>query len=125
MNIQKLSTQSVKNFSIVSAGGRNGKTLTKIEFAEEVPKFVHAELAYIGERIPFYEDFIKGTTTELVTPESRSRTQLCLVRDFIQTHGALLVLGTLSSRVGSFKITRTRSACFDWGEERLTVSMVL
>ena len=80
--------------------GRNGKILTKIELAKKLLKFIHAELVDIGERFPFYEDFIKRTTTALVTPESRFRTQLCLVGDFIQTHEDLLVLRKLWSRVG-------------------------
>ena len=63
--------------------GRNGKILTKIELTKELPKLIQAELSDIGERFHFNEDFIKGTTTALVTPESRSRTQLCLVVDFI------------------------------------------
>ena len=63
--------------------GRNCKILTKIELAKQLPNFIRAELVDIGERFHSYEDFIKGTTTALVTPESRSRTQLCLVRNFI------------------------------------------
>ena len=52
--------------------GRNGKTLTKIELAKQFPIFIHTELLDIGERFPSYEDFIKGTTTALVNPESQS-----------------------------------------------------
>ena len=33
--------------------GRNGKILTKIELAKELPKFIHAELVDIGERFLF------------------------------------------------------------------------
>ena len=63
--------------------GANGKILTKIELANQLPKFIKAELVDIGERFPFYEDFIRGTTTALVTQEARVKTQLCLVGDFI------------------------------------------
>ena len=45
--------------------GRNGKVLTKIELAKELPKFIHAELVDIRERFPFYDDFIKGSPTAL------------------------------------------------------------
>ena len=61
--------------------GANGKILTKIELANQLPKFINAELVDIGERFPFYEDFIRGTTTALVTQEARVKTQLCLVGD--------------------------------------------
>ena len=47
--------------------GANGKILTKIELANQLPKFINAELVDIGERFPFYEDFIRGTTTALDT----------------------------------------------------------
>ena len=33
--------------------GRNGKVLSKIELAKELPHFIHAELVDIGERSPF------------------------------------------------------------------------
>ena len=56
--------------------GRNGKIITKIELAKELPKFIDAELVDIGERFPFYDDFVKGTSTTLVTPESRAKTQI-------------------------------------------------
>ena len=54
--------------------GRNGKLLTKIELARELPKFIHAELVDTDERFPFYHDFTEGRTTALVTPESRAKT---------------------------------------------------
>ena len=105
--------------------GRNGKLLTKIELAKELPKFIHAELVDVGERFPFYEDFIKGTTTVVVTPESRSRTQLCLIGDFIHTHGNLSVLRNLWARVGSYTNHQAAFCDFDWSEERLSVSTII
>ena len=66
--------------------------MTKIELAKELPKFIHADLVDIGERFPFYHDFIKGSTTALVTPESRAQAQLCLVGDYVQSQGDLLLL---------------------------------
>ena len=53
--------------------GGNGKLLTKVELAKELPKFKNVELVDIGERFPFYEAFVKGSTTALVTPEPVSR----------------------------------------------------
>ena len=94
--------------------GRNGKILSKIELTKELPNFIHTELVDIGELFPFYEDFIKGTTTTLVTPESQSRTQLCLVGDSIQTHGDLMVLRNSWSRVGSFTNHQATFCDFDW-----------
>ena len=64
--------------------GRNRKHLSKTDLAKELPKFIHSELVDIGERFPFFEDFIQGQTAPLITPESRARIQLCIIGDFMQ-----------------------------------------
>ena len=104
--------------------GRNSKILTKMELAKELPKFIHVELVDVGERFPFHEDFINGTTTAVVTPESRTRRQFCLIGDFIHTHGDLSVLRNSWARVGSYSNHQAAFCDFDWGEERLCVSIV-
>ena len=68
-----------------SGRGCKGKVLTNIELAKELPKFFHVELVGSGERFPSYDDFVLGRVTALVTPESRARTQLSNVGDFLQT----------------------------------------
>ena len=105
--------------------GANGKILTKIELANQLPKFIKAELVDIGERFPFYEDFIRGTTTALVTQEARVKTQLCLVGDFIKTLGDLSVLRNMWSRMGAFTNHQATVCDFDWSEERMSVSIFL
>ena len=82
-----------------------------------------AELVDIGERFPFYDDFMKGHTTALVTPEARDKTQICFVADFIKTQGDLSLLRNLWARVSSFTNYQASLCDFDWGEERLTVSI--
>ena len=96
-----------------------------MEWAKELPKFIHVELVDVGERFPFYEAFIRGTTTAVVTPESRTRTQLCLIGEFIHTHGDLSVLRNLWATVGSNTNHQAAFCTFDWGEERLSVSIVI
>ena len=59
--------------------GRNGKILNKSDLAHELPKIIHPELIDVGERHPFYEDYLNGHTSAPVTPQSRLRTQICLV----------------------------------------------
>ena len=103
---------------------RNGKILSKIELAQEIPKFIHTEHVDVGERFPFYEDFLKGCTTALVTPHSSAKTQKCLIWDFIQSQGDLALLRNYWSRVGSFTNYKTVFHDFDWSEERLMVSKV-
>ena len=82
--------------------GRNSKVLPKLELAKELPRFFHAELVDIGEPLPFDDDFLKGDTTALVTPDSRAETQLCIVADYILRHGDIHLLCNLWSRIGSF-----------------------
>ena len=96
--------------------GGNGKLLTKVELAKELPKFKNVELVDIGERFHFYEDFVRGSTTALVTPEARIKTQLCLVGDFIKTQGDMMVLRNLWSRMGSFTNHQASFNDFDWGK---------
>ena len=38
--------------------GRNGKILSKIDLAQELPKFIHTELIDVGERFTFYDDHL-------------------------------------------------------------------
>ena len=118
------SVDSVSNKPQHRVRGRNGKLLNKSELVKELPKFIHAELVDIGERFPFYEDFVKGRTTPMITPESRAKTQLCIVADFIQTQGDLSLLRNLWSRISSFTDHQASLCDFDWGEEHLTVSFI-
>ena len=66
---------------------------------------------------------MKGHTTALVTPEARAKTQICIVADFIKTQGDLSLLRNLWARVSSFTNYQASLCDFDWGEERLTVSI--
>ena len=104
--------------------GRNGKILTKLELAKELPKFIHAELVDIGERFPFYEDFVRGRTTPLITPESRALTQLCIVAEFIQHHGDISILRSMWAKISSFTDHQAALCDFDLREERMTVSII-
>ena len=102
--------------------GRNGKVLTKIELAKELPNFIHAELVDIGERFPFYNDFVKGTATTFVTPASRAKTQIHLVANFVQHKRDLSILRRLWSQVSSLTNYQASYCDFDWSEERISVS---
>ena len=102
--------------------GRNGKILSKIELAREFPTFKHVELIDVGERFPFYEDYLKGNTSALVDPQSRAKTQICLAGDFIQSLGDLYALRKLWASAGSFTEYQTSFQDFDWSEEHVMVS---
>ena len=105
--------------------GRNGKVLTAIELAKELPKFIHTDLVDVGERFPFYDDFMQGRPTAMVTPESRAKLQLSIVGDFLQSQGDFSLLKNLWSRVSSHTDYQASLCDFDWSEERITVSSFL
>ena len=77
--------------------GRNGKILSKID---DLVK---------------NDDFIRGRTTPLVTPESRARTQLCLIGEYIPKHGDLSVLRSMWAMISSFTDYQAALCDFDWG----------
>ena len=106
--------------------GRNGKILSKMELAKELPKFMNVELVDIGERFPLYEDFVRSRTTPLITPESRARTQLSMVADFIQSHGDIAILRSIWAQISSFTDHQASLCDFDcrMGDDRMTVSIV-
>ena len=81
-------------------------------------------LVDIGERFPFYEDFVRGRTTPLINPESRASTQLCIVADYIQYHGDIALLRSMWAKISSFTDHQAALCDFDWGEERMTVSVI-
>ena len=101
--------------------GLEGRSSVKLNWREELPKFIHTELVDVEERFSFYEDYLKGSTTALVTPQSRAKTQICLIGDFIQRQGDLTVHRILWSRVGSFTDYQAAFHDFEWSGERLTV----
>ena len=102
--------------------GRNGKILNKIDLAHELPKFNITELVDVGERLPFYEDYLKGHTSAAITPQSRLQTQICLLGDFIQDSGDLIILRKLWSRAGNYTGFQAAFQDFDWSEAHIMVS---
>ena len=105
--------------------GRNGKVLTNIESAKVLHKFIHTKVKDVWERFPFYDDFVQGRTTALITPESRLRTQLRIVADFLEPQGNFSVLRNLLSRLSSLTDHQAVLCDFDSGENHMTVSCTL
>ena len=105
--------------------GRDGRMLNKLELAEELSHFIHSKMVDIGERFPFYEDFLKGRAEPLVTPDSRAKTQLYVTADYLQSNGDLQLLRNVLARVSSYTNFRAELCDdFDWSAERLTVSFI-
>ena len=72
-------------------------------------------------QIPFYDDFLRGSTTAIVTPITRARTQICLIGEFVPKQGDISLLRSLWAQVGCLTNHRASYCDFDWSEERLTV----
>ena len=101
--------------------GKNGKILSKKDLADELPRFIHTELVDVGERNPFYEDYLQGHTSAPITPQSRLRTQISLLGDFIQSSGDLALLRKLWARVVSYTEFQSAFQDFNWNEDHIMV----
>ena len=77
--------EQVKSVTPITLTTQHRVVLSKIKLAKELSKIIHGKLVDIGEQFSSYEHFIRGRTTPLITPESRARTQLCIIGDFIQS----------------------------------------
>ena len=102
--------------------GRDGKLLNKSDLAQELPRFIHTELVDVGERHPFYEDYLKGHSSAPVTPQSRMQAQICVLGDFVQDSGNIAILRRLWARAGSYTGFQSAFQDFDWSEDHIMVS---
>ena len=103
---------------------KNGKLLNKLELALELPLFENEELVEVGEKFPFYEDIARGGDAQ-ITSQSRAKTQLCLLGDYLRTGGNISQLRGIWTNVGNFTNHQSMFADFDWSDERLSVSSIL
>ena len=67
---------------------------------------------------------MEGHTTAVVTAESRARTQLCITRGFLKNQGDVSLLHNFWARLSSFTDYQATLSDFEWGQARLTVSVV-
>ena len=100
---------------------KSGKLLNKLELELELPHFENEELIEVGDKFPFYEDVAKGGDAQ-ITSQSRARTQLCLLGDYLRTGGDIGQLRSIWANVGTFTNHQGLFADFDWSDERLSVS---
>ena len=105
--------------------GRDGKILNKSDLAQELPRFIHTELVDVGERHPFYEDYLKGHSSAPVTPQSRLQAQICLLGDFVQDSVNIAILRRLWARAGSYTGFQSVFQDFDWSEDHIMVSSLV
>ena len=67
--------------------GRDGKILSPYELELEFPKFKDAPLVDIGEKLPFYEEYMAGNDLIASSSENRVRVQISILGHFLPSFG--------------------------------------
>ena len=105
--------------------GRDGKLLTPYELQLELPKFKDVVLVDIGEKLPFYDDYLRGTDYMTSSSENRAKVQVSVLGHYLQTHGDISALRNLWRDIGVVVNHQALFTDFDWSKERLSVSILL
>ena len=113
-------TKAVKHY----VRGRDGKLLTPYELELELPKFIEAELVDIGEKLPFYEDYMQGTQYMASSSESRVKIQMSVLGHYLRSYGDIGTLRHFWRDVGVVVNHQALFTDFDWSKERLAVSIL-
>ena len=104
--------------------GKDGRVLTPVELEREKPLFENAVLVDIGDKHPFYDDYIAGTTATPSSEEIRICTQISLVGHFVPQCGDVLLLQTLWNQIGIAANHKEPFSPLEWGATTLTVSIL-
>ena len=102
--------------------GRDGKLLSPLELEAELPKFIDVELADIGVKLPFYDEFMAGHDHMASSSENRVRVQISILGHALPTFGNLGTLRELWKDIGVVVNHQSLFTDFNWGKERLSVS---
>ena len=103
--------------------GKDGKILTPYQLELELPKFRHEVLVEIGQKLPFYEEYMSGTDYMASSSDNRARIQLSVLGRFLTHYGDLEVLKAFWNDVGVIVNHQALFTDFNWSRERLTVSL--
>ena len=106
-------------------GGRDGKLLTPYELELELSKFNEAELVDIGEKLPFYEDYMQGTQYMASLSESRVKIQMSVLGHYLHSYGDIGTLSHFWRDIGVVVNHQALFTDFEWSKERLSVSISL
>ena len=105
--------------------GKDGHILTSLELEREKPLFEIAPLVDVGEKYPFYDEYMANSEGQQVTEDQRASVQIALVGSFVPYNGNISLLQTLWSRVVEYMNHKEQFSPFDWGSVTLTVSLFL
>ena len=102
--------------------GRDGKLLTPYELEQELKYFIDEPLVDIGEKLPFYEDYIRGTDYMASSSDNRARIQISVLGNCLRSFGDISTLRNFWRDVGVIVNHQSYFTDFDWSKERLSVS---
>ena len=102
--------------------GRDGKLLTPYQLKMELRYFKDAELVDIGEKLPFYDEYLAGEDHMSSSSENRARIQISVLGCFIPTYGDIDVLRGFWRDIGVVVNHQPLFTDFNWTKVRLTVS---
>ena len=105
---------------------RDGKRqlLSPNDLQKEYQCFKDAVLVDIGEKLPFYHEAMSGNTHMTASSENRVRVQISILRHFLTSVGDLGLLRGLWKNVGVVVNHQAFFSDFNWGKERLSVSLL-
>ena len=102
---------------------KDGYLLTPLQLEKEKPLFMDAPLVDIGDKFPFYDDYVATLEGSSSPDELRTTTQISLIGLFVPHGGDLALLRTLWTRFGTFTSHQGFFSDFDWRADNLTVSI--
>ena len=105
--------------------GKDGKILTPFQLELEYRKFKDAQLVDIGEKLPFYDEFMAGADFMSSSSDNRARIHISVLCRFLPHHGDLDIFRNFWTDVGVVVNHQSLFMDFDWTKERLSVSIIL
>ena len=102
--------------------GRDGKILTNYQLQLELPHFINCELVDIGDKLPFYEEAMAGSSYMSSSAQSLAKIQISILGHFLPLSGDIQVLRTLWQQIGVVVNHQALFSDTDWSTTRLSVS---
>ena len=116
------SVDPVTRVKVHQVRGKDGKLLTPYQLEFELPLFINAPLVEIGQKLPFYDEYMAGTDYMSSSSSNRARVQLSVLAKILPSSGDIEVLKSFWSDVGVIVNHQSLFTDFNWGKERLSVS---
>ena len=94
------SVDPVTRVKVHQVRGKDGKLLTPYQLEFELPLFINAPLVEIGQKLPFYDEYMAGTDYMSSSSSNRARVQLSVLAKFLPSSGDIEVPKVLLERCG-------------------------